>query len=235
VAAQSKDSEPCRMRQSAVIAGGLHMTNLDQIVALNRAQRQSETDGFTARRYKQFVRYFLADTRDVLDVGCNTGRGGAVMKALVPGLRLTGIDCVPERVAALDALTYSERICGYANAIPLTSDSFDAIVAGEFLQALPPDQVDGTLCEFFRLLRPGAVLLLTVPNPRYLKHRLKGITMLGGAILSQHYPESLRRRLRDIGFSGVKIRGSGRVSSLLGERFPLRSVYGSYLAQARKW
>jgi|SRR6185312_6410447 ubiquinone/menaquinone biosynthesis C-methylase UbiE len=211
------------------------MTSLDQVVALNRAQQQSETDRFTVRRYQQFVRHFPPDTRDVLDVGCNTGRGGSVMKALVPPLRLTGIDCVPERVAALDPLVYSESICGYANKIPLASDSFDAIVSGEFLQALPPDQVDGTLCEFFRLLKPKAVLILTTPNPHYLRNKLDGTSVLGGAHLSQHYPESLRRRLLDIGFSGVKLRGSGGVSSMIGEWFPLRSVYGSYLVRARKW
>jgi SAM-dependent methyltransferase len=211
------------------------MTNLDQVVALNRAQHQSETDRFTAGRYKQFVRHFPPNTRDVLDVGCNTGRGGPVMKGLVPTLRLTGIDCVPERMAALDPLVYSERICGSADKIPLASESFDAIVAGEFLQALPPNLVDGTLCEFFRLLRPKSVLLLTTPNPSYLRNKFNGTSVLGGAHLSQHHAASLRRRLRDIGFSGVKVRGSGLVSSIIGERFPVRSVYGSYLVRARKW
>ena len=211
------------------------MTNLDQVVALNRAQHQSETDRFTAGRYKQFVRHFPENTRDVLDVGCNTGRGGPVMKALVPALRLTGIDCVPERTAALDPLVYAERICGSADKIPLASESFDAIVAGEFLQALPPNLVDAALCEFFRLLRPKAVLLLTTPNPSYLRNKFNGTSVLGGAHLSQHHAGSLRRRLRDIGFSGVKVRGSGLVSSVIGERFPVRSVYGSYFVRARKW
>lgn len=211
------------------------MTSLDQVITLNRAQQQSETDRFTVRRYRQFVRHFLPGTHDVLDVGCNTGRGGAVMKALMPTLRLTGIDCVPERVAALDPLVYSESICDAANKIPLASDSFDAIVAGEFLQALPPDLVDGTLCEFFRLLKLKAVLLLTTPNPDYLRNRFNGASVLGGAHLSQHYPGSLRRRLRDIGFSAVKVRGSGLASSIVGERFPLRLVYGSYFVSARKW
>jgi SAM-dependent methyltransferase len=213
----------------------LQVTTSDRIVALNRAQEESEADSFTERRYKQFVRHFPPHTRDVLDVGCNTGRGGPVMKTLVQGLRLTGIDCVPERVAALDALTYAERICGYANAIPLVSESFDAIVAGEFIQALPPDQVDATLCEFFRLLKLKGVLLLTTPNPHYLKNKLKRSSVLGGAHLSQHYAKNLLWRLRDIGFSGTRIRGSGRVSSVLGERFPFCSVYGSYLTRATKW
>ena len=39
-----------------------------------------------------------------LDVGCNTGRGGAVLKDCNALLQLTGLDCVPERVAALDRI-----------------------------------------------------------------------------------------------------------------------------------
>lgn len=211
------------------------MTSLELIVALNREQEVSETDSFTERRYQQFVRHFAPDTCDVLDVGCNTGRGGAVMKALRPNLRITGVDCVPERIAALEPQFYSDKICGFTHALPLPNDSFDAIVAGEFIEHLSPALVHPTLCEFFRVLRLRGQLLLTTPNPRYLKLRLRGASVLGGAHISQHYIANLRRRLMDVGFSGVKIKGSGRVSSVFGECFPYRAVYGSYLAKAKKW
>jgi SAM-dependent methyltransferase len=211
------------------------VTSFEVVIELNREQEVSETDPFTERRYQQFVRHFAAETRDVLDVGCNTGRGGAVMKALRPDLCITGVDCVPERVDALDPQTYDVKICGFTHALPLPADSFDAIVAGEFVEHLSPDLVCRTLCEFFRLLRLRGRLLLTTPNPRYLKHRLQGTSVLGGAHISQHHSKNLRRRLMDVGFSGVKIRGSGRMSSILGEFFPYRGVYGSYLAHANKW
>jgi hypothetical protein len=108
-------------------------------------------------------------------------------------------------------------------------------VAGEFIEHLPPDQVDATLCEFFRLLRLRGLLLLTTPNPRYVRHFLERTSVLGGAHISQHYISSLRRRLAAVGFSAITVRGSGRVSSVLGEHIPLRAVYGSYLALASKW
>jgi SAM-dependent methyltransferase len=211
------------------------MTSLERFVSLNREQEISETDAFTERRYQQFVRHLSPETREVLDVGCNTGRGGAVMKGLRPCLRITGVDCVPERVHALDPLTYDVRICGFTPALPLAADSFDAIVAGEFIEHLSPDLVFPTLCEFFRLLRLRGQLLLTTPNPRYLKHRFQGTSVLGGAHISQHYIGNLKRRLGDIGFSSIKIKGSGRISIALGELFPFRAIYGSYLAEARKW
>ena len=211
------------------------MTTFSEIVELNRGQKVSEIDPFTEGRYEQFVRHLPPDAHDVLDVGCNTGRGGIVMKALRPSLRVTGLDCVPERVQALDPNIYDAKICDFTQSISAPSDSFDAIVAGEFIEHLPPDQVDATLCEFFRLLRLRGLLLLTTPNPRYIRHFLERTSVLGGAHISQHYIRSLRRRLAAVGFSAITIRGSGRVSAMLGEHIPLRAVYGSYLAVASKW
>jgi len=184
---------------------------LGQIVDLNRAQTVSETDSFTEPRYRQFARHFRVGTHSVLDVGCNTGRGGAALKAVMPDLRITGLDCVPERIAALDPAIYDSSICAFTQAVPLPNESFEAIVAGEFIEHVPPDQVFPTLCEFFRLLRLKGLLLLTTPNPAYVKNRLQGASVLGGAHISQHHASNLRRRLEDVGFSRVRIRGSGRV------------------------
>ena len=211
------------------------MTSFSEIVELNRGQKVSEIDPFTEGRYEQFVRHLPSDAHDVLDVGCNTGRGGVVMKTLRPSLCITGLDCVPERVEALDPKIYDARICDFTESISSPSDSFDAIVAGEFIEHLPPAKVDATLCEFFRLLRLQGRLLLTTPNPLYIRHFLERTSVLGGAHISQHYISSLRRRLAAVGFSGITIRGSGRVSSILGEHIPLRAVYGSYLAFGSKW
>ena len=90
------------------------MTNLDHILAVNRDEIVSEADSFT-RRYQQFVRHFRPIAR-VLDIVSNSGR--AVTKARRPGLRLTGADCVPERVAILDPLIYGAKISGLAMLCP---------------------------------------------------------------------------------------------------------------------
>jgi hypothetical protein len=63
----------------------------------------------------------------------------------------------------------------------------------------------------------------------------QGGSVLGGHHVSQYYIGNLKRRLRDVGFSGVRISGSGRVSAILGRCIPVRAVYGSYLATAKKW
>ncbi len=208
----------------------------NKLLELNRAQIVSEEDAYTVHRYRQFVTHLPSNIQSVLDVGCNTGRGGRVIKDHIPSVRITGLDCVPERLSDLDSDVYCESICSFTNDIPLPSASFDAIVAGEFIEHVLPEEVILTLSEFFRLLRLKGRLLLTTPNPGFLRNRLIGSSvLLDPAHVSQHSPKSLRRRLEDIGFSKIKIRGSGRVSKLLGEHFPYRAVYGSYLAKATKW
>jgi 2-polyprenyl-3-methyl-5-hydroxy-6-metoxy-1,4-benzoquinol methylase len=206
-----------------------------KLVELNRDQTGSETDTFTEERYRQFERYFTRGTSDVLDVGCNTGRGGDILKSLRPGLSITGLDCVPERLSVLDRNVYQKSICSFTKEISLPNESFDAIVAGEFIEHVPPDEVFQTLCEFFRLLRLKGKLLLTTPNPHYFKNFILKASVLGGSHVSQHTSASLKRRLEDIGFSRIKIRGTGRVSRFLGENFPWRSAYGSYFVKAIKW
>lgn len=206
------------------------------LVEANRGQAVSETDSFTPDRYRQFYAHFQVGAKSVLDVGCNTGRGGQVLKQCDASLDLAGLDCVPERLAVLDKNVYRQVFCGFSTNIPVGDARFDVVVGGEFIEHVPPIQIDGTLAEFFRVLRLRGRLLLTTPNPNYLKNRIKNLSvLLGESHVSQHYPDCLAFRLRLIGFSSIRIFGSGRVSSYLGQRFPFLSVYGSYLIRAEKW
>ncbi len=190
---------------------------------VNAAHAVSERDPFTEDRYRQFARHLRSGA--VLDVGCNTGRGGQV---LAGRFTVTGLDAVRARIDQLPDC-YAEGIYGVSTAIPVSDESYDAVVAGEFLEHLRPPDVDATLAEFFRVLKIGGRLLLTTPNPDSLKLKLKGGTVLGHAHVSQHFPSVLKLRLKMAGFSGVRLLGSGKSSRYLGERFPLWA-YGSYLA-----
>jgi SAM-dependent methyltransferase len=205
-------------------------------VEANRSQRGSETDSFTPARYRQLQAHFPKHDKKILDAGCNTGRGGIVLKAINPGYELTGLDCVPERLAALDKTVYQQALCGLASNLPVGDNSFDVIVGGEFIEHVPPSQIDPTLAEFFRVLRLKGRLLLTTPNPNYLKNKLKNLSvLLEASHLTQHFPDALTQRMRLIGFSHISVFGSGRVSSYIGQRFPWLSVYGSYLIHGDKW
>jgi ubiquinone/menaquinone biosynthesis C-methylase UbiE len=210
--------------------------NSSNVVDLNRAQTNSEVDTFTVERYQQFARHLPAKTKSVMDVGCGLGRGGKALKSCNSSLEITGLDCVPERIEKLDKSIYFHGICAFTDDIAAPDKSFDAIVAGEFLEHLPPSQVDLTLAEFFRVLRLNGRLLMTTPNPHFLLHKFKGGSpLLDEAHLTQHYPDCLAFRMRMVGFSRIKIYGSGKATRRFGPHFPILSVYGSYLVQGDKW
>ena len=199
----------------------------------NLLQLVAEDDPFTIERYEQFARHLPSHARVVVDVGCGTGRGGTVLARARRDLQLWGIDVVQRRLDALPDV-YRRRVRGLSTELPLEDRSVDAIVAGEFLEHLTPGDVDPTLCEFQRVLRIGGRLLLTTPNPSYVRIRLKGISVYGPGHLTQHHSSVLRHRLRMHGFAGVRTRGSGGASRYLGERVPVLPLYGSYLMVADK-
>jgi 2-polyprenyl-3-methyl-5-hydroxy-6-metoxy-1,4-benzoquinol methylase len=208
--------------------------SLDGLIKNNSLDASSEIDDFTEARYLLLSRHLRPETRDVLDIGCNTGRGGAAIKVKLPLLRIVGMDCVSSRLQALDPNVYCGHLEGFAHSVAMPDGSFDAIIAAEVIEHIPPELVFPSLCECFRLLRLHGRLLLTTPNPSSLRRRLRGLTILGDCHVSQHTVASLKRRLEDAGFSRIRSFGSGRVTAILGTRWP-NWVYGSYAAIAEKW
>jgi len=200
----------------------------------NKVQFVSEEDDFTVDRYRQFYRRFPVKARKVLDMGCNTGRGGEALKKIDNSLEIVGLDCVQERLDRLPE-AYSEKIYGLSTDMPIEDQTVDVVVAGEFLEHLYPSDVDKTLCEIQRVLTIGGRLLLTTPNPHYFKNKLYNYTIYGPSHLTQHFPTILLFRMKMHGFSNVKTFGSGRVSRYIGRYFPVLSIYGSYMICADKY
>lgn len=202
--------------------------------ALNLTQPESERDPFTEERYAQFYRHFPKGAKKVLDIGCNTGRGGKVLKELNPNLFIHGLDAVKDRLDRLPPDAYESGVHGYSTKIPNDDGTYDVVVAGEFIEHIYQADVDQTLGEIFRVLKVGGRLLLTTPNPLDIKRKRRGESILGGSHVSQHFHDTLALKLKMSGFSRVKIEGSGKVTRYLGTKFPLL-VYGSYLAMGDKY
>lgn len=205
------------------------------LLTLNQQQIESETDSFTGERYLQFLKWLPSTAANVLDVGCNTGRGGSVLKQHRPEMHLLGLDIVQQRLDKLPHNIYQETICGSATCMPIASQSQHAITAGEFIEHLPPRGAEEFLHEAFRVLMIGGVLLLTTPNPSDIKRRLRHKSILGDSHVSQHHAPALKLQLQMAGFGDVHVRGSGKVSRWLGTRAPWLAIYGSYLIIARKY
>ncbi|HTT67041.1 MAG TPA: class I SAM-dependent methyltransferase [Gemmatimonadales bacterium] len=100
----------------------------------------------------------VAPDAAVLDIGC---RDGGLRRFLPPGVRYQGMDITPE-FAGPDIV-----VRDVSDGIPFPDASFDHVFCIEVLEHVPNPY--GALREMHRVLRPGGVLVLSVPNPYHVK------------------------------------------------------------------
>jgi len=211
---------------------GPNAASTREYASINVAQTESETDDFVPERYRQFARHLPAGCRRVLDLGCNVGRGGRALKEVRPDVELVGLDVVGARLERLPPDVYSSSVEASATSIPFESASFDAVLAGEFIEHLTESDANLMLSEVHRILGERGRFLLTTPNPQGINFRLKRMSVIGGAHLSQYTPRQLRTALQQQGFDHVRLLGSGRMTRHLGDRARPLWLYGSCLAIA---
>ena len=127
---------------------------------------QNEVDMAFRRRTRLLLDYLeLRDDDRVLDCGCGMGFYLMAMQKL-RRLRLVGLDVDRDRLAwaereGIDA----ELVLGDAEDLPFADASFDKVLMSEVLEHLRDDRA--ALREVVRVLRPGGVLAISVPNARY--------------------------------------------------------------------
>lgn len=133
----------------------------------------SETDNYFIPVLKDVARYVDIKSAKILDVGCGTG---IFMKTLVEaGCKdFCGIDGFSEFADRAIARGYKEvKIISDLNTdtIPYEKEQFDLVVCKDvFEHLLNPTH---TLHEIQRVLKPGGLLLLHVPNHFTLTGRIK--------------------------------------------------------------
>jgi ubiquinone/menaquinone biosynthesis C-methylase UbiE len=101
----------------------------------------------------------------VLDLG--SGMGGGLVALRRAGLDVVGLDYNPAycRIAQLRGQRYGLRLplaVGAGEALPFAEGSFDAVICLDVLEHV--QQPERVLAEMHRVLRPGGVVLTTVPN-----------------------------------------------------------------------
>ena len=198
--------------------------------ALNAA-KVYDVDAFTKRRYAQFARH-IASAYRILDAGCGSGDGGAVLRRTNPSAHIEGLELVSARRAAIPAGIYNAVTVGDLATIE-TESRFDVVVMGELIEHVPFTSLEQLVASAANVLTPGGRILLTTPNPHYMLLRWRGGSILGGAHVSAHCPAVLSELLNHRGFGVTRVEGSGRVSQVIGVRFPL-AVYGSYMIVAER-
>jgi SAM-dependent methyltransferase len=104
----------------------------------------------------------------VLDLGC---RSGALTRHFLEGNSVVGLDVDAAALEKARALGIEPVQADVEEPLPFDDASFDAVVAGELLEHLRfPDAL---VAEARRVLRPGGVLVGSVPNAFRVQSRLR--------------------------------------------------------------
>ena len=105
------------------------------------------------------------DARSVLDVASGTAAVAIELALAEPGRSVVGVDQSPEMLAAgrarVEQRGLSDRIElreGRAEALPFGDAEFDALTFTYLLRYV--DDVPATLCELFRVVRPGGTIAM---------------------------------------------------------------------------
>jgi ubiquinone/menaquinone biosynthesis C-methylase UbiE len=130
---------------------------------------------------------------ELLDLGC--GSGELARNLAAAGFRVTGCDITPRMLRQATAadpertVRWVELEPGWT-ALPFAAGSLDAVVAASVLEYVA-DPV-AVLSELARVLRPGGVVLCTVPNVahpvRWLEWPLRLLARTSPARLARHLP-----------------------------------------------
>jgi SAM-dependent methyltransferase len=101
----------------------------------------------------------------LLDVGCNVGAWLEECAGRYPGIRLAGIDINESALEVARArLPAVELHRSGAETIPFADETFDCVTCVEVLEHVPVELRPAVFREMHRVLKPGGLLLLTVPH-----------------------------------------------------------------------
>jgi SAM-dependent methyltransferase len=138
----------------------------------------------------------LAAGAAVLDAGCGTGYGTAILAAAGPS-RLLAVDVAEEAVERTRAVVEGRAEVAVADlrSLPFEDDAVDLVVCFEVIEHL--ERREAALAELVRVLRPGGTLVISSPNPREY--------LAGNEFHVHEYPpEELEQELREH-FANVRL------------------------------
>ncbi len=131
---------------------------------------EREADPAFARRAGCIFRSLkeLNNGLKVLDAGCGRGFYLKVLTEAFPDLKLYGIDYNKKYLGTARILIGNKKAeleQGSIEKLPYKKNYFDAVIASEILEHVEHD--GAALKEIYRVIKPGGMALITVPNKNY--------------------------------------------------------------------
>lgn len=165
----------------------------------------------------------IGSGKRVLDLGC---RSGALTRHFLEGNVVVGLDVDAVALAKARDLGIEPVQANVEEPLPFEDASFDAIVAGELFEHL--QFPDALVAEIARVLKPGGVLVGSVPNAFRAQSRLRFIRGRppedDPTHLRMFSPDAMRDLLRE--FRDVRIDFvGGRYARLSGRLFARDLVF----------
>lgn len=143
-------------------------TDLGERYEEHHRERRDEGDFVFVPERIPLFQAAIGTGKRVLDLGC---RSGALTRHLLDGNEVVGLDVDAAALAKAAALGIEPVQANVEEPLPFEDATFDAVVAGELLEHLQfPDALVG---EARRLLRPGGILVGSVPNAFRVQSRLR--------------------------------------------------------------
>lgn len=155
---------------------------------------------------------------------------------MLPGVKIIGVECVPERLnEAIVTGRVAEGHCCFFHEAHITPNSVDVVYSGEVIEHVSPEEAPSFVEAAFRILRCGGQLILTTPNPNYIRLWLTGRKVTDTpSHLSAWTVGALKDLVGKAGFVVTKVEGTGKVSRRIGTMWPVVPFYGSYMLFAHK-
>jgi ubiquinone/menaquinone biosynthesis C-methylase UbiE len=128
-----------------------------------------ELDPAFARRARLIAENLnITGKEQILEIGCGRGFYEQFLGTIYPKVKLTGVD-LKESYLNIARHTVKSKNVTFLNAdatqLPFKANTFDRIIATEVLEHIPNDL--GVLSELYRVVKPGGIVMITVPNKQY--------------------------------------------------------------------
>ena len=165
----------------------------------NIFQNESEHFYYTGTHQttvKLLKKYLIKDDHlNILDAGCGTG---LLLKKLSSFGKTWGVDLSEEALRFAHKRKLKRLFLGSVTSLPFKKNTFDVIVCIDVLYHRRVSEDTKALSEFYRVLKPGGILILKVPAYQWLRGNHDIIAQTKHRYTKSEVTQKLKRANLDI-------------------------------------